>query len=617
MKTIRALAVPVGLALLFSANLHAQVKQIERPAFFKTLINPTCSHCIDEARRRSRELRDDDRVLAWIRGQYDGGAVPFRFFLVPYRVISDSYGVWVYDADAGFVRGYEPSYDFSFHGWRNGVMVIQHKDGTLFSALSGVAFDGPRKGTTLKPLPIIETDWGYWLKAYPKTVAYEMFEKYAPLALPTSANADSVSTRPPEDKRLPSDEPVIGLAVGTQARAYPLSVLATNQVIRDRVGGQEVVVLWYAPTKTAAIYAARMENENVPERLKLEKNAQIPTAPFMDKETFSHWTVEGRAVEGPLKGKTLAWLPGVQCKWFAWVAEYPATEIYSAAEKRTEASEAMTAKLIAGDRLDWDKVVKTTGYLVKQDGAGHLLTVFTDHDKKEQQLLFTPQTEFHVEGGWGSVEDFKRQQSVYLLATTDGKSNLVAVHALADDLSMQAMSRPYVIREYEKTGGRLVFVDEKERKAPVDLKVGAETKFLTAQGDALQTGMALYCNMTRTGSEREAIELLDAAAFEARRNQRCQRQQSDLKKSGLTATVVEVDAANHRTDVMVRRADAWYARFLKVNDSVTVESHASGKTSCTVVAAHPDYSRIRIRLEIPNPALASIHPGTRCRFSPK
>jgi len=39
-------------------------------------------------------------------GKYDGGAIPYRWFLVPYRVISDTYGVFVYDADADFVRGY-------------------------------------------------------------------------------------------------------------------------------------------------------------------------------------------------------------------------------------------------------------------------------------------------------------------------------------------------------------------------------------------------------------------------------------------------------------------------------------------------------------------------------
>src|SRR5688500_9446777 len=128
---------------------------VARPEAFKTLVNPECSHCRDEAKRRAGELKDDDRVLAWVRGYSDGGAIPIRFFLNPYRVISDSYGVFVYDPDAGYMRGYEPSLDFTFHGWRNGIMVMKHKDGTLYSCLSGRAFDGPRKGDQLRPVATI------------------------------------------------------------------------------------------------------------------------------------------------------------------------------------------------------------------------------------------------------------------------------------------------------------------------------------------------------------------------------------------------------------------------------------------------------------------------------
>src|SRR5262247_1571833 len=85
---------------------------VARPDGFQTLVNPNCSHCRDEAKRRAGELRDDDRVLCWIRGYSDGGAIPYRFFLNPYRVISDTYGVFVYDPDAGFARGFEKSLDF-------------------------------------------------------------------------------------------------------------------------------------------------------------------------------------------------------------------------------------------------------------------------------------------------------------------------------------------------------------------------------------------------------------------------------------------------------------------------------------------------------------------------
>src|SRR4051794_13859464 len=168
---------------------------VARPEAFQTLVNPACSHCRDEARRRAAQLKPSDRVLAWTRGYSEGGTIPIRFFLNTYRVISDSYGVFVYDPDAGYARGFAPSYEFRFHGWRNGVMVMRHKDGTRYSCLSGLAFAGPKRGTRLKPVPAVVSDWGWWLEKYPNAVAYHMFDKYQPVELPSGENPDSVKSR--------------------------------------------------------------------------------------------------------------------------------------------------------------------------------------------------------------------------------------------------------------------------------------------------------------------------------------------------------------------------------------------------------------------------------------
>ena len=66
----------------------------------------------------------------------------------------DSYGVFVYDQDASFAR----SLDFTFHGWRNEIIVMKHKDGTLYSTLSGRAFARPHKGEQLRTIPTITTN---------------------------------------------------------------------------------------------------------------------------------------------------------------------------------------------------------------------------------------------------------------------------------------------------------------------------------------------------------------------------------------------------------------------------------------------------------------------------
>ena len=190
------LAMSLLLAVLACRARRRQAEDPFRPEMFETLINPACSHCIDESRRKAGDLRDDDRVLSWIRGKYDGGAIPYRWFLVPYRVISDTYGVFVYDADADFVRGYPASLDYRFHGWRNGVMVMRHKDGTLFDCLTGLAFDGPRKGERLTPIPTIETDWGPWLKANPGTVAYAMVSKFQPQSAPSPCSRSRARPAP-------------------------------------------------------------------------------------------------------------------------------------------------------------------------------------------------------------------------------------------------------------------------------------------------------------------------------------------------------------------------------------------------------------------------------------
>jgi hypothetical protein len=297
------------------------------PQLFETLINPACSHCIDESRRKAGELRDNERVLSWIRGKYDGGAIPYRWFLVPYRVISDTYGVFVYDADADFVRGYPASLDYRFHGWRNGVMVMRHKDGTLFDCLTGRAFDGPRKGEQLTPIPTIETDWGPWLKANPGTVAYAMVAKFRPQSVPTSVLSWSRTTRPAPDRRIDSDERVFGLALGGASRAWPLKSFGEGPELRmSTVGGERALILWNGRTKTAAAYAPETEGDaNGPVTIAVD--ASDPDSPWVDTETNSRWSITGRAVSGSRKGQALRWLPGIMVKWYAWAAEYPETRL--------------------------------------------------------------------------------------------------------------------------------------------------------------------------------------------------------------------------------------------------------------------------------------------------
>lgn len=316
----------------WAADPQSQPLLVTNPDAFETLLHPNCSHCQIENVRRKNELRADDRVLCWLQVEADGyindGAIPIRFFLNKYRVLSDGWGVFVNDADAGFARGFVPDgQPFRFHGWRNGVMVMKSKDGTLYSCLTGIAFDGPRKGTRLQPEPTLLSDWGFWQKRYPASVAYNMYDKYKPEDLPGTPNEDSLKTRSPVDPRLPADTMVLGVWDGKQARAYPLDAVMKAGVIHDITEGKPRIILWYAPTRTAAAYHQPWGTSGIKGDagwiFKIDPKAGA--ASFTDERTAQHWDITGRSADG---GPRLIWMDSVQVKWFAWAAEYPQTSIF-------------------------------------------------------------------------------------------------------------------------------------------------------------------------------------------------------------------------------------------------------------------------------------------------
>ena len=108
-------------------------------------------------------------------------------------------------------------------------MVMKKKDGTLYSCLSGIAFDGPGKGDKLKPVPTLVSTWGDWLQKYPHAVAFHMFDKYQAVELPSKEHPGSLKSRGTLDKRLPANEMVLGVRSSEYAHAYPISWVAEQE----------------------------------------------------------------------------------------------------------------------------------------------------------------------------------------------------------------------------------------------------------------------------------------------------------------------------------------------------------------------------------------------------
>lgn len=301
---------------------------LARPGLFEPLTEPPCSYC--STQHRKGFIRGDDRVVAWLRGEHNGGAMPLRHFLAGPRVINDTYGLFFYDADGDYVAAFQKDYGYRFHGWRRGVMVVQGPDGTLWSALSGRALHGPRSGQRLERVPSALTEWAYWLMLHPESTAYDLFDgkKYRVVKLPTAMSAEARKTMGKVDSRLPPLANVIGVEVGDQTKAFPVDDLGERACFLDEVGGESVAVFWYGTTRSGTAFSRKLGERT----LTLYADSISPeTAPFKDKETGTRWTLAGRGVDGPLRGQELRWVNSLQCRWYAWAAEYPNTAVFSPA----------------------------------------------------------------------------------------------------------------------------------------------------------------------------------------------------------------------------------------------------------------------------------------------
>jgi hypothetical protein len=333
------LAVPAALTALAAvtcvAGEEGRDSLIARPGLYAPLTEPPCSYC--STQHRKGLIPGGDRVIAWIRGAHNGGAIPLRHFLAAPRVINDTYGLFFYDADGGYVTAFKKDYGYAFHGWRRGVMVVKGRDGTLWSALSGEAFEGPQAGARLERVPNVLTTWEHWLMLHPESTAYDLFDgaTYRVAPLPEALSDEAKRSMGAVDGRLEPLANVLGVEVAREregkteraARAFLLDGRGERASLQDTVGGEPVAVFWYGPTRSAVSFSRRLEGRDEP--LDFYADEISPeTAPFKDRQTGTRWTLAGRGVDGPLRGAELRWVNGIQCRWYAWAAEYPQTALH-------------------------------------------------------------------------------------------------------------------------------------------------------------------------------------------------------------------------------------------------------------------------------------------------
>jgi hypothetical protein len=208
---------------------------------------------------------------------------------------------------------------FRLYGGYQGTVVMQDdQTGTLWSHVTGEALAGPLVGHRLQQLPVELVPLETWLERHPHS--------RAPVAPPrphrSAGQQDVVEwvgrTLHAPDDRLDPGARVLGVAAVGAARAYVLDPGRTPPLLlQDQVGDVPIVLLG-SPGASPLAFDRRLDGTVL--AFELEAGRVVDAG-------GSVWTGSGVAVEGPLEGRRLSFVPSMVTNWHAWSGYHPGCEI--------------------------------------------------------------------------------------------------------------------------------------------------------------------------------------------------------------------------------------------------------------------------------------------------
>jgi hypothetical protein len=301
----------------------------------------------DEANDTESEIQPEDRVIGV---EANGYAVAYPLAAMSVReVINDSFGdltvavSWwpvTYSARA-FVLGDadEAQLKPQRKTLLNSTALLDEHGDTVVQFL-GQKVTGPERGTALRQLPVVMTNWRAWSAAHPDTEVMslegtpdaDIFERYY------VTNRAGLYQQSSKDRRWHDKDTVLGIQVNGEARAYPYPALIERPLVQEELGGTPVLVLQERISATGVAFNRTVDGRVLtfapdsrnPRRPDSANGRNIHYEPWFlkDEQTGSRWrAITGQCVSGTLKGKRLEMLPAQVGFWFAWSRFYPNAQV--------------------------------------------------------------------------------------------------------------------------------------------------------------------------------------------------------------------------------------------------------------------------------------------------
>ncbi len=307
------------------------------------LKNPTVTSASDAA-----YLLPEERVFGVsINGEHR--AYPLRI-LNAHEIANDVLGeesiTLAYDVQTGAAILYSPEIEgedatFGNSGliYRSNMLMVDRVTGTLWNHFAGEPVLGilADSGIKLPRLPLVLTTWGEWRARHPKTTVLSnetgIFEpqEYLPESDPQAvyqeylSSPDTVFPVWNRSDALQTKDIVLGVAIGDNSKAYPVSILQQSRVVNDLIGETEIVIVASGSSQAARVYE-RDGRVFAPGQQDARMGELAVTV--ADSRGTTWRVTEEFLVDSTDDSQRLNRIPTHMAFWFGWFAFNPDTEVY-------------------------------------------------------------------------------------------------------------------------------------------------------------------------------------------------------------------------------------------------------------------------------------------------
>jgi len=127
-------------------------------------------------------------------------------------------------------------------------------------------------------------------------------------------------------KWLQGPEPVIAIEINNDARAFPLNVLISHEIVNTIVGGVPVAITYCPLCNSSVVFKSTIDGEK--HRFGVSGFLRNSDLIMWDRTTESWWQqITGEAIVGDYVGRQLDIVPAQVVSWTTFATEYPDGEV--------------------------------------------------------------------------------------------------------------------------------------------------------------------------------------------------------------------------------------------------------------------------------------------------